>query len=97
MKHFIIEITYTASMDVISSITPLHREFLKKGYESGLLLMSGPQNPRQGGIVVARAASLQEIETFFANDPYALNRVATYRFIEFEPVLHNSILDSWMN
>jgi uncharacterized protein YciI len=96
MKHFIIEITYTASMDVVSSITPLHREFLKKGYESGLLLMSGPQNPRQGGMVVARAASLQEIETFFANDPYALNKVAAYHFIEFVPVLHNSILDSWI-
>lgn len=96
MKHFIIEITYIAPMDVVSSITPLHREFLKKGYDSGLLLMSGPQNPRQGGMVVARAATYQEIETFFANDPYRVNKVATYRFVEFEPVLHNSVLDSWM-
>ena len=95
MKHFLIEITYTAPIDVVSTITPLHREFLKKGYDSGLLLMSGPQYPRKGGVIIARAISLQEIETFFSNDPYLLNKAAVYRFLEFEPVLHAPVLDSW--
>jgi uncharacterized protein YciI len=96
MKHFIIEIIYTASLETISTITPFHREFLKSGYDQGLLLMSGPQNPRSGGMVVARAASKEIIETFFKNDPYNVNKVATYTITEFEPVLHASILDNWI-
>jgi uncharacterized protein YciI len=95
MKHFIIEITYTVPVENISTITPLHREFLKKGYDTGWLLMSGPQTPRLGGIVVARAPSLEDIQIFFQNDPYNINGMATYRFIEFEPVLHASLIESW--
>ena len=39
----------------LAEIRPLHRAFLKRGYEQGLLLCSGPMNPLTGGMVVARA------------------------------------------
>lgn len=95
MKQFIIEITYSMPIEKISAITPLHREFLKQWYEKGWFLMSGPQNPRLGGMVIARAPSLEEIQAVFQNDPYFLNGAATYKFTEFEPVLHTPVIDSW--
>ena len=59
MKHFLVEITYTADIiDKIEVILPDHRAFLQTGYDRGWLLMSGPLNPRTGGIVIARAPSL---------------------------------------
>jgi uncharacterized protein YciI len=70
MKHFIVEITYTAPFEQLSETVPEHRAFLQTGYDSGWLLCSGPQVPKTGGIVVARAPSLKEIESFFTNDPY---------------------------
>jgi uncharacterized protein YciI len=96
MKHFIVEITYTASLEKVATITPKHREFLQKGYDQGLLLMSGPQNPKTGGIVVCRAASLADIQDFFRNDPYGQGKVAEYRFIEFEPVKHAALVEPWI-
>ena len=95
MKHFLVEITYTLPIEKISEITPLHRAFLQTGYDQHLLLMSGPQNPREGGIVIAKAETKEIIETFFQKDPYNINKMATYRIVEFEPVLHASILDNW--
>jgi uncharacterized protein YciI len=59
--------------------------------------MSGPKNPRTGGIVVARAPSLEEIQAFFGQDPYQLNKIATYRFAEFSPVKRQPLMESWIN
>ncbi|MFH1195802.1 MAG: YciI family protein [bacterium] len=97
MKHFIIEITYKIPIEQFENIVPEHRAFLQTGYDKKLLLFSGPQEPRVGGIVVARAESVEEIKSFFENDPYKLNGVADYRFIEFNPVKHQEFLSSWIN
>jgi uncharacterized protein YciI len=97
MKHFIVEITYTAPFEQLSETVPEHRAFLQTGYDSGWLLCSGPQVPKTGGIVVARAPSLKEIESFFTNDPYQQKGMATYRFCEFEPVKRQSFLEDWVN
>jgi uncharacterized protein YciI len=95
MKHFVIEITYTAPLEKIDETLPEHRLFLQTGYEKGWLLMSGPQNPRSGGIVIARAPSLDEIQAFFKNDPYQIKGQATYRFTEFHPVKKAPFMETW--
>lgn len=96
MLHFVVEITFTAEFSRIEPVVPEHRAFLQTGYDCGLLLMSGPQNPRVGGMVIARAPSRTELEAFFRDDPYAKAGVASYRFIEFNPVKRQPLLDSWV-
>lgn len=96
MKHFIVEITYSASLDAIDKVVAQHRAHLKTGYDRKMLLMSGPQDPRVGGIVVARAESRSEIEAFFAADPYQVAGVAKYRFIEFKPAGSQPELEKWI-
>ena len=97
MKHFLIEITYTASPDRIEAVAPAHREYLQTGYDSGMLLYSGPKNPRTGGIVLARANDQSEIDAFFALDPYHLHGVAEHRFVEFLPLKHQTWLSEWVS
>jgi uncharacterized protein YciI len=96
MKHFIVDITYAASAERIAEIRPDHRVFLQRGYEQGLLLCSGPQAPKAGGLVVARADSLAALQSFFADDPYQRNGAATYTFTEFDPVMRQDFLESWV-
>lgn len=96
MKHFLIEVTYTAPAEKIDAVLADHRAFLQKGYDQGLLLMSGPQNPRTGGIIIGRAESMEAIQAYFAQDPYALEKVATHRFVEFNPVKHQPIVADWV-
>jgi len=95
MKHFIIIITYTAPIEEINKVVANHREFLQKGYDSNHLLMSGPQNPKSGGIVLARGTSKDELVDFFSQDPYKINQLAEYRFIEFNPVKHQPFMSDW--
>ncbi len=96
MKHCIVEITYTVTIEKINEVTPLHRAFLQGGYDAGKLLFSGPQVPRVGGIIVARGESLDEIRGFFQDDPYQKQGLATYRFIEFNPVKFQSFIEPWL-
>jgi uncharacterized protein YciI len=96
MKHFLIEITFTAEPKQMAVVRPEHRAYVQTGFERGLLLFSGLQKTMTGGVVVARAKSRQEIERFFAFDPYRLKGIATYRFVDFSPVFFQPFLDSWM-
>lgn len=95
MLHFVVEITYTAPLAEIDQALAAHRSFLQVGYDRGWLLMSGPQNPRTGGMVIARAPSRAELEAFFRDDPYAKAGVATYRFVEFNPVKRQPAMEVW--
>ncbi|MFA7418191.1 MAG: YciI family protein [Melioribacteraceae bacterium] len=96
MRHFIVEIIYKAPIEKIEELTPIHREFLQTGYKAGMLLVSGPKVPRTGGIVIAKAKSMEELAEFFKNDPYAVNYAADYSFIEFNPKSHQKILKDWL-
>ena len=97
MKNlFVILVSYTKPLEVIESILQEHRAFLKKGYESGNLLASGPQSPKIGGIVIGKFDSKESAETFFKYDPYAKNNAATYQILEFTPVLHRELLEKFL-
>lgn len=95
---FLIIITYIKPLNEIEALRTQHREYLKKGYESKNLLLSGPHkeyNNKLGGIIIARFSSKQEAQAFIKNDPYNLNNVATYEIMEFEAVLFDEILKDY--
>jgi len=96
MKHFTVEIVYTKPIEEIMKISSLHREYLKTGYDTGLLLFSGRRTDQKGGMVVARAESEREITEFFGKDPFGLNNAAEYKTTEFGPVLYQDWMKDWV-
>jgi uncharacterized protein YciI len=96
MKHFIVEITYKVTFEELQNDMPAHRAFLDEGYAKGLLLMSGPQEPKKGGMVVARAKDEKEIIEYFEKDPYHTKNLAEHRFVEFTPVKYSELIKSWI-
>jgi len=96
MTHFIISVTYKVPLTKIDEMLSDHRKFLQTGYDKGLLLFSGPRNPRTGGFIAARAESLEKIKEFFSNDPYKINDFASYEFMEFDPVKRQPFLEDWI-
>lgn len=96
MKHFIVTIHYDVELELIDSIVQDHRAFLQKGYEAGLILMSGPQNPRECGIVICRAPDQKVIDSFFELDPYNMNHFVHYDVLEFNPVKYQPMIKDWV-
>lgn len=95
MKHFIVEATYLAPLEKIKEATPRHRAFLQKGYDAGLFLCSGPQDPPVGGFLVARANSKANLEAMFAAEPFQVERLASYTIREFQPVKRQAWAEEW--
>jgi uncharacterized protein YciI len=96
MKYFILELTYTIPADQLGETVAEHRKFLQTGYDRGMFLLSGPQIPRTGGILIARAERLEDLHSFFQDDPYNKKGLATYRWVEFNPVLRQPLLEDWL-
>jgi uncharacterized protein YciI len=95
LKHFIVEINYLVPLERIQSSVPAHRAYLQLGYEAGLLLCSGPKVPATGGFMLARAASLEALQAFFAEDPFSTEALASFRFSEFDPVKRQGFAEHW--
>jgi uncharacterized protein YciI len=95
MKHFIVEATYLVPLEKIREATPRHRAFLQRGYDAGLFLCSGPQDPPVGGFLVARAGSKEDLEAMFAEEPFYAEKLARFTFREFNPVKRQPWMESW--
>jgi uncharacterized protein YciI len=95
MKHFIVEIDYLVPLERIQLSVPAHRAYLQLGYDAGLLLCSGPKVPATGGFMLARAASLEALQAFFADDPFRTEQLASFRFSEFNPVKRQGWAEAW--
>lgn len=85
---FIIQLSYKVPLTEVNQYLTAHREFLDYHYKQGLLIASGPMNPRTGGIIIAATTDKTKLEAIFAQDPFFLAEIADYHFIEFTPIKH---------
>ncbi len=80
---FVIELVYKADLTEIDTHMTAHVRYLKKYYAAGNFLVSGRKVPRDGGIIVAVAASRKHIEAIVEEDPFFTHALADFRIIEF--------------
>jgi uncharacterized protein YciI len=82
----IVELTYKVDLATIDSYLTAHRDFLEKYYQQGYFLVSGPKEPRTGGIIIALTTDLAQLVAILAQDPFYLHDLADYKFTPFSPV-----------
>lgn len=92
---FIVTLTYTAPPERLDAYLAAHRAWLAEQAARGLVLMAGPKVPREGGILVAHAASRAELDAALRDDPFAQAGLATYAVAEFTPVMTAAALAAW--
>jgi uncharacterized protein YciI len=97
MKHFLLEGEHLVPFEQRApELIAAHRAFLQQGYDAGRFLLSGPSIPPKGGILIARAESIEELNAFLADEPFCRAQVMRFaRITEFDPVQHQPILQDW--
>ena len=80
---------YIKPMEEVERLTPAHREFLQRYYREGKLIVSGPREPRTGGVILANVASEVEAMKMVVEDPFFTEKVAEYEVILFNPTHHD--------
>ena len=82
---FIISIHYTAPLAEMDKHIPDHVKFLDHYYEKNIFMASGRKVPRTGGVILAVAESIGEIEKIILDDPFHKLEMAEYTITEFTP------------
>jgi uncharacterized protein YciI len=77
-------IRYRRPLEEVLVHQDAHRAYLRTLKEQGVLLASGPCNPRFGGILLLRVAD---------GDPFVKNAVAQYELLGWAPVIGKDELD----
>ncbi|BDA78696.1 hypothetical protein LPTSP3_g16260 [Leptospira kobayashii] len=95
MKQFVVLLRYLVPLETVEKFVTVHREYLSTGYSKKLLLATGPQNPRSGGVLLARATTREEVQKFCDQDPFCIEGVAEYQIIEWVPVKWLPEFESW--
>jgi uncharacterized protein YciI len=86
---FLILLHYKQSIEKVDAYLLQHRAFLEEGYKNNCFIVSGPQNPRTGGVIISQLKNREQLETLLQADPFYLNQVADYEIIEFTPVKYH--------
>jgi len=72
-----------------------HRAYLRDLKSRGVVIASGPMNPRSGGLLLLRVADddLKALDAVRDNDPFVQNGVAQYELIAWAPGIGKEDLD----
>lgn len=80
---FIINLHYIVPLEQLDNHMTAHVKFLQKYYKQNVFVASGRKVPRTGGIILARAKSMDEVERIMKEDPFHIHRLAEFSITEF--------------
>lgn len=75
-------LTYVRPLDEVDAHMKAHVDWIKQGFEAGVFLVAGRQEPRTGGVILARGQR-PEAEALAATDPFVTSGVATVEIVQF--------------
>ena len=67
---FLLLLTYVKPLDEVDRLLVPHRSYLDRHYTAGHFLISGRQEPRTGGVILAQAENREQIHLIIAEDPF---------------------------
>lgn len=81
---------YVRPIEEIDIHLEAHREWLERAIEEGAVLMAGRRDPRIGGVIIVKAATIDEARWLVEADPFIVARVAEYELIAWEPTMRSA-------
>lgn len=79
-------LTYKVEKAKIDAHRLAHVDWLKQGVSDGRVLLAGRKQNADGGMFVARG-SLEEVKAWALNDPFAVEHLCDYQFVEIVPTI----------
>src|SRR6476646_4604909 len=84
MRMFVLISRFQQPLEEINRHLAPHSEWVQRHYTSGRFLVSGRREPPVGGVIVARAASEEEIQEILATDPLQQLGLVVYEVVAFD-------------
>ena len=62
-----------------------HKEWLERGFDDGIFLLTGSLQPNLGGGIVAHNTSLSELQDRVNDDPFVAENIVSAEILEIAP------------
>ena len=89
-------IRYRRPLDEVLTVVDEHRAYLRTLQEAGVLLASGPFDPRSGGALLLRVpddAAQATLDRVRDDDPFTRTGMAQYELLPWAPTIGKDTLD----
>jgi len=80
---FIIDLNYIVPLEELDVHMADHVRYLRKYYRQNVFVASGRKVPRTGGIILALAGSVEEVEKIISEDPFYKHELAEFTITQF--------------
>jgi uncharacterized protein YciI len=80
---FLVALNYPPDLGAIDAALDEHNAWLAKQYHDGVLIASGPQIPRIGGVLLFGGLTREELDGRLATDPFGQRGLVTYDITRF--------------
>jgi len=87
---FVVVSRYAAPISELDEAMAAHRDFLRTCYSRGVFILSGPREPRNGGIILARAGSEAGLRRILDQDPFRRGGLIEYDLFGWSPTFRAS-------
>lgn len=96
MKYFFVEGIIRDASRMNDSIMQQHMAYTQKVMDEGRILISGLKEDNSGGVFMIKADSVEDLKAYLDQEPFKLNMIQDYRWMEFNPHFVSPFAGSWM-
>ncbi len=82
---FIVLLKFSSNKGQASQFMEGHKEWIKRGFDDGVFLLTGSLQPNLGGGIVAHNISLPELQSRVNEDPFVAENVVSAEILEITP------------
>jgi uncharacterized protein YciI len=89
-------IRYRQPIERVIELTDAHRAYLRELETKGVLLASGPMDPRYGGVLLLRLPEgdvLEQLNAIRDGDPFVKEQIGQYELVPWLPGIGKDRLD----
>ncbi len=82
---FVVLLKFSSNKGQASQFMEGHKEWIKRGFDDGVLLLVGSLQPNLGGGIVAHNTSLSDLQSRVNDDPFVAENVVSADILEITP------------
>ncbi|APR77003.1 Hypothetical protein A7982_02350 [Minicystis rosea] len=82
---FVVLLRFSNHRDKAAQFMKGHNEWLQRGFDEGVFVLTGSLKPNLGGAIVAHDISLSDLQSRVQEDPFVAAKVVDAEILELSP------------
>ena len=82
---FIVLLKFSHNKEMAKNFMQGHKNWIKQGFADGIFMLVGSIKPQEGGAILAKADTKEQLMERIAADPFVAEDVVSAQVIEIEP------------